>query len=281
MNDVRDPEPPIHGKQLVFVFMAATVAAVVVFLAGVMVGRGVRLQRGGVMAGETLADPTLDPAPPLAAPTGSSSTGPSPASREGLSYPTQLSELNPPDVMAEPAEDPTAEALGRATPKSAKSAPAAEKTEKTEPAKLEKLEKPVDKPAPVKAEKRDSAKEATGKDAGAKPGTAEKPARAEKPAEPSVPVTTPGAAGKAPGTAVAADAEAGKGYAVQVAAVRDRGEADRIAARLKAKGYETYVTSPAPGMFRVRVGKFPDLEKANATAARLEKEEQFKPWITK
>lgn len=269
MNDVRDPEPPIHGKQLVFVFMAATVAAVVVFLAGVMVGRGVRLQRGGVMAGETLADPTLDPAPPLAAPTGSSSTGPSPASREGLSYPTQLSELNPPDVMAEPAEDPTAEALGRATPKSAKSAPAAEKTEKTEPAKLEKLDKPADKPAPVKAEKRDSAKEATGKDAGAKP------------AVPSAPVTTPGAAGKAPGTAVAADAEAGKGYAVQVAAVRDRGEADRIAARLKAKGYETYITSPAPGMFRVRVGKFPDLEKANATAARLEKEEQFKPWITK
>ena len=80
---------------------------------------------------------------------------------------------------------------------------------------------------------------------------------------------------------VAADAEAGKGYAVQVAAVRDRAEAERIAARLKAKGYATYITSPAPGMFRVRVGKFEVLRDADAAAARLEKEEQFKPWITK
>ena len=49
MADGRETEPPLHGKQLVFVFMAATVAAVVVFLSGVMVGRGVRLQRGHVV----------------------------------------------------------------------------------------------------------------------------------------------------------------------------------------------------------------------------------------
>ena len=232
MADGRETEPPLHGKQLVFVFMAATVAAVVGFLSGVMVGRGVRLQRGGLAFGEAASDPTLDAAPPLAAPTGTTAQGPSPASREMLSYPSQLSELKPPDVMPEPAEDPTAEVLGRAP------APDAVRGTGDRVRALTRANDPVK--APV-----------------AKPE-----------AKPAV----------AP---VAADAEAGKGYAVQVAAVRDRAEAERIAARLKAKGYATYITSPAPGMFRVRVGKFEVLRDADAAAARLEKEEQFKPWITK
>ena len=114
MADGHESEPPLHGKQLVFVFMAATVAAVVVFLSGVMVGRGVRLERGGFASGDAASDPTLDATPPLAAPTGTTAQGPSPASRETLSYPSQLSELKPPDVLPEPAEDPTAEVLGRA-----------------------------------------------------------------------------------------------------------------------------------------------------------------------
>lgn len=232
MNDPRDPEPPLHGKQLVFVFMAATVAAVVVFLAGVMVGRGVRLQRGGFAVGEMAADPTLDPAPPLAAPTGSTAQGPSPASREGLSYPSQLSELNPPDVLDEPAEDPTAEVTGRRPAREA-----------------------------------------------AKPAPAPAPAPAPPVAKPAAPKKDEPAAKAA--LAAAAGGDTGTGYAVQVAAVRDRAEADRIAARLKGKGYSAFITSPAPGMFRVRVGRFEQLRDAESTAARLEKEEQFKPWITK
>ena len=38
-------EIQLNGKQLVFLFMASTVVAVVIFLCGVMVGRGVRAQR--------------------------------------------------------------------------------------------------------------------------------------------------------------------------------------------------------------------------------------------
>ena len=38
-------EIQLNGKQLVFLFMASTVVAVVIFLCGVMVGRGVRTQR--------------------------------------------------------------------------------------------------------------------------------------------------------------------------------------------------------------------------------------------
>ena len=216
-----ETEPPLHGKQLVFVFMAATVAAVVVFLSGVMVGRGVRLQRGGLTFSDAAGDPTLDAAPPLAAPTGATAQGPSPASRESLSYPSLLSELKPPDVLPDSAEDPTADVLGRVP------APDAAKGTGSRTRELTRAKDPV----------------------GAKPA--------------------------------AADADAGKGFAVQVAAVRDRTEADKIAARLKAKGYPAYITSPAPGMFRVRVGKFKEQREADAAAAKLEKEEQFKPWIAR
>src|SRR6476646_2178158 len=39
-------EIQLNGKQLVFLFMAATVVSVVIFLCGVLVGRGVRVERG-------------------------------------------------------------------------------------------------------------------------------------------------------------------------------------------------------------------------------------------
>jgi hypothetical protein len=41
MSDDGFHEIQLNGKQLVFLFMAATVVAVVIFLCGVMVGRGV------------------------------------------------------------------------------------------------------------------------------------------------------------------------------------------------------------------------------------------------
>ena len=40
-------EIQLNGKQLVFLFMAVTVVSVVIFLSGVLVGRGVRHDRGG------------------------------------------------------------------------------------------------------------------------------------------------------------------------------------------------------------------------------------------
>ena len=36
-----------------------------------------------------------------------------------------------------------------------------------------------------------------------------------------------------------------------------------------------------PSMFRVRVGKFKARADAETVATRLEREEQFKPWITR
>jgi cell division septation protein DedD len=76
----------------------------------------------------------------------------------------------------------------------------------------------------------------------------------------------------------------GGGFAVQVAAVGERAEADTIARRLSNKGYPAYVMPPAAGtprVFRVRVGKFKERREAEQIAGRLQREEQFKPWITR
>jgi len=107
---------------------------------------------------------------------------------------------------------------------------------------------------------------------------APKPAAAPAPAK-SVPVP----AKSAPVTAASSE-PAGAGFAIQVAALREKEEADTIVKRLSGKGYPAYVVTPAkgaPSVFRVRVGKFKERREADTVAARLQKEEQFKPWIVR
>jgi cell division septation protein DedD len=77
----------------------------------------------------------------------------------------------------------------------------------------------------------------------------------------------------------------GPGFAVQVAAYRDRREADTLVKRLVDKGYPAFVMAPVKGaptmMYRVRVGKYKDKQDAESISHRLEAEEQFKPWIAR
>lgn len=73
------------------------------------------------------------------------------------------------------------------------------------------------------------------------------------------------------------------GYAVQVAAVKERGEADPIVRRLSGKGYDVYVESPkgSQKMYRVRIGSFKTRREAQVLANKLQKEEKLKPWVTR
>jgi len=113
--------------------------------------------------------------------------------------------------------------------------------------------------------------------------------KAETAPDPSAAKPTPAAptakpAAPAPAAAAASTEPDGAGFAIQVAALRERGEADVIVKRLAGKGYPAYVVAPAkgaPAVFRVRVGKFKDRREADTVAARLQKEEQFKPWIVR
>ena len=75
---------------------------------------------------------------------------------------------------------------------------------------------------------------------------------------------------------------AGQGFAVQVTALSDRANAESVARRLLSKGHKAYVLTPgARGsrMYRVVVGKFKTRQEAEQAKRRLEREEQFKPWI--
>lgn len=201
MADEAFHEIQLNGKQLVFLFMAATVVAVVIFLCGVMVGRGIRVDRGGEIADlsvEAATDPTARRSAPESRsqrPSVGSTTPPS-ATDEDLSYPERLADpSSPPETLSEAAAPPAARASAPQTP---------------------------------------------------------------------IPQ--------------------GDGFTVQVAAVKERIEADTIASRLTEKGYAAYVMAPAAGapqVFRVRVGKYRDRREAESVAARLEREEQFKPWITR
>jgi DedD protein len=228
MSDEGVHEIQLNGKQLVFMFMAVTVVAVVIFLCGVMVGRGVRAPRAIEQADAAIEAP-LDPTASVQAPAPSGTNSPSTSAPDTvqeptLSYSNRLSATTPPP-----------ETLKEAVP----------------------LVQEVNATAPART-----------------------PAPAPPPAAPAV-KTSPTAKTSKPAPA---SEPAGAGYVVQVAAVKERGEADTIAKRLSSKGFPSFVSSPSAGaarVYRVRVGKFSDRREAESVARRLEKEEQFKPWITR
>jgi cell division septation protein DedD len=215
-------EIQLNGKQLVFLFMAATVVSVVIFLCGVLVGRGVRDERSAVVENAALGEPpAADPAPPAAAPAPAAvsadpRTAAPPTATEDLSYFNRLERSN------QPVEDL----------------------------------KPAPKPAPEPK------------------ASTDKPAEHSK-AAPATPAKEKEAAAAPP---------AGSGYAVQVAALNVRSEADAIAKKLASKGYAAYVQTPSdgtPSVYRVRIGTFNTRREAETVAARLQKEEQYKPWVTR
>ena len=225
-------EIQLNGKQLVFLFMAATVVSVVIFLCGVLVGRGVKAERLAAteqapvnVAAETTPQQPATPAP---TPVGSDPTAAAPPPAvDDLSYHVRL-------------DKPHADA------------------EQLKATTRNELPAPLTAPAPP-------------------PLAAAKPAPAARPAPPK-PASTTSTPPPLPATAP------GDGYAVQIAAVNERGEADAMAKRLSSKGYSAYVLAPAagmPSMYRVRIGKFPTRREADTIVAKLQKEEQFKPWVTR
>jgi cell division septation protein DedD len=240
-------EIQLNGKQLVFLFMTATVVVVVIFLCGVMVGRGVRAPGAGAAvaaAAGAPTDPTAEAAPP------SSVTDGAPvATSETLTYSERLEAPTPPAENLKETDDP----------------PARESAREPAPRRERAREKPVaEKPVAEKP-------------------VAEKPV-AERPVaeRPVATVATSQTPREVTGTALSEPA--GNGFVVQVASVNRRAEADTIAKKLASKGYPSFVTTfgtSQPVKFRVRVGKYSDRRQAESIAAKLKSEEQFNPWITR
>jgi DedD protein len=230
-------EIQLNGKQLVFLFMAATVVSVVIFLCGVLVGRGVRAERGASGDTSQIAQ-VADPAPaqstaaPAQPPAGSDPTAAAPPASDELSYFSRLEKAATPQEQLKPAAS----------------------------------EHKAQAAAPEAA------------------STVGKIAAPQKPAAPKEPTPPPKEPAQAAPADAASTAPAGDGFAVQIAALNVRSEADAIARRLSSKGYAAYVLTPAngtPAVYRVRVGKFSTRREAESIAAKLQREEQFKPWVTR
>jgi DedD protein len=256
-------EIQLNGKQLVFLFMAVTVVSVVIFLCGVLVGRGVRTERAasvveapGIAPATAIEPPPSRPAP---LPAGSDPTkaAPPPPAGDDLTYFDRLDKKNP------PAEQLTA--TGDKAPVQPK-ATGSEKLAST------------DKPQPVeKAAPKDSASV-----------KAPEPAKRPPPASASKDVTAAAVPPRAKSSATADDAvtaePSGSGFVLQISALKEEGDAEAMARRLTAKGYSAYVLKPAagtPAFYRVRVGKFKTRHEAETVATKLNKEEQLTPWITR
>ncbi len=201
-------EVQLNNKQLVFFFMAAVAIAVVVFLCGVMVGRGVK---------ETVASSTVVG---LASGGLPADLGPSRNEfRRELDFPRRLESREVDD----------------------------------------KLESTAAAPAPRKLEPPPAA-------------TPPPPAAVAKRAPPAPKVSSPP-------RPTSASALSGS-YAVQVVALKTRDSADSLVSRLKDKGYRAYVEpGDDSGLYRVRVGRFPERAEAEQVASRLREVERFRPYV--
>jgi cell division septation protein DedD len=228
LNDDGFHEIQLSGKQLVFLFMLASVVLVATFLCGVQVGRGVRADRG-IEAAQTDALSTAAPPPTASTPSQPAASAGPPAAEppapaqepdDELSYAKRLQSGNTPaEKLKSPSPSASASALSTAGPAEIKPVPNAVST------------------------------------------------------RPMAPAAT-------------ADAASGSGqpgaWIVQLTALQDRSAAAGIAKRLTGKGYPAFVLAPAPGapaIYRVQVGGYSDRHEADEVARRLEKDEQYKPYV--
>jgi cell division protein FtsN len=272
-------EIQLSGKQLVFLFMATTVVSIVIFLCGVLVGRGVprnteaagmgeeaELQAGGPdsSSAEGQSGAIADTSIPSPAET-------QPTSEQGLSYPDRLADPQPPAEQLAPRAEAKAALPEEAAPeKPAPEEPTPEKPAPEKPAPAERAaSKPADRPPSADAEEKAATKAPEDAPSPSTPATLAESA-AEKSKKPA-PTTS--------------SAESGSGnWTVQVAALSKRDEAEAVAKRLQSKGYLAFLVGPSGGgakMYRVRVGNYKDRADAERVMRRLAQEERLKPWITR
>ncbi|OFW08960.1 MAG: hypothetical protein A3H96_23120 [Acidobacteria bacterium RIFCSPLOWO2_02_FULL_67_36] len=210
-------EIQLSGKQLVFLFIVGTMAAVTIFLCGVYVGRGApgaRIEEAQAAPADvpTAPSPGAETGPPVTEP-------PTPPAEDELSYHKRLQGDAPPEELKTPAAV------------ASKPSPA--------------VPQPAASPA------------------GAPPA-------AQASAQPPADVPAGGKTGE---------------WVVQVVALQNRGVAAALVKRLNGKGYPAFLVTPTsaavPRIFKVQVGRYNDKREAEQVLRRLEKEEQFKPWISR
>jgi cell division protein FtsN len=270
-------EIQLNGKQLVFLFMATTVVLVLTFLFGVIVGRNARAgttEAASAAPAEVAPDPGVspvgeNPAPPPVRGAAAPMETDAPKASEELSYADRLLRDAAPEENLKPATSakPAASAPPKPAPARSRDTAAPGEPVASREQPIASREKPAVEHAPVVQE----------------PVAANPPA--PRPA-PATPPPAPAEAATPVATAAPSSDPSGPGFAVQVAAYRDRRESDTLAKQLIAKGYPAFVMDPVKGaptaLFRVRVGKYKTLKDAQAIMAKLQSSEQFNTaWIAR
>jgi cell division septation protein DedD len=254
MSDQGFHEIQLTGKQLVFLFMAAVVLAVSIFLLGVSVGRGVRSSVA------TAAD--------LGAPSDTTASASAPPATNVK--PTDLDYRQ--KLQSTPS---TGAAAAGAVVGAAAGAAAASGSGET---------KPVDPPQPPPELPADSAKKtdlsAMAADPNASkatptPKSTPTPTPAKPTPTPAKPTPTPAAA---PATSKS-PAPTMSGYFVQLNAFKTQAAADSFIKELKGKGY-TASSVQSAALFKVHVGPFTDRADADKMANRLKKD-GYTPLVTR
>jgi DedD protein len=154
--------------------------------------------------------------------------------------------------------------------------------ESAEPDASAKLDAETAKPAPPPADEPLGAEPAEATEVVREKPIAPAPPPAAKPAD-KKPVISPSriATPAKPAPTQVAMAPAGR-FSIQVGAFADRASADKLASRLRARGYDTFVKADgeaAAKRFRVRVGPVKERTRAEQLAAKLAKGEKLPTWI--
>jgi len=256
MSDQGFHEIQLTGKQLVFLFMAAVVLAVSIFLLGVSVGRGVR--SSAATAGD------------LGAPSDTTASASAPASTSvtaaDLDYRQKLQSTPSAGAAAAGA------VIGAAAGATAAASGATKPVEPPQP--------PPELPADAGKKGDLSAMAGDPNAAKATPTPKSTPAPAKPTPTPTKPSATPTPTpAPAASTSKQAAPAAEPGWIVQLNAFGTKGAADSFIKELKGKGYTAYSVQTAT-LFKVRVGPFSNRADADKMANRLKKD-GYTPLVTR
>ena len=249
MSDQGFHEIQLTGKQLVFLFMAAVVLAVSIFLLGVSVGRGVRSSAATAADLGAPSDTTASAATPPATPVKSTD----------LDYRQKL--------QSTPS---TGAAAGGAVIGAAAGAAAAPASGET---------KPVEPPQPPPELPADSGKKNDLSAMAADPNAAKATPTPKSTPAPVKPTPTPAKPAAAASTTSKSATPAAAGWFVQLNAFKTQGAADSFIRELKGKGY-TASSIQSATLFKVHLGPFTDRSDADKMASRLRKD-GYTPLVTR
>ena len=241
-------EIQLDNKQLILVFLAGVTVCVLIFILGVMVGKG---KKEAEMASLAKAEPKT--------------AAQEPESKE------------PQDLKTATETQPTQPVKETTKGKKDKEKEQAQ-TDQYSFYDLDKKESKDDQLTPEKTPAKEVAKTAKNT---TPPKPEATPAKNTKPEETTTATTTTQA--PAPTTEDAATPAGGsRRYTVQVMATASKSKAEQQLSALKAKGYSAFMDEEKSGsssVFKIRVGKFGDPDSAKKTAVRLKQDLKLETWV--